>query len=176
MRVSDCVAAISFYTRVFGAKEDFRLVEPGTGRVGHAELNFGGTVLMMSDPFPEMDFLAPDQSPGAPRATVSIHLHVDDADAMIAKAVAEGATLLREPSDAFYGERSGTVRCPFGHEWMIGHSIEEVTPATNTGEIIAAKNSAIMTSADMTGFLADVAGPGSLQAVRMAVADFGGSC
>jgi PhnB protein len=54
---------------------------------------------------------------------------VDDADAMIAKAVAEGATLLREPTDAFYGERSGTVRCPFGHEWMIGHSIEEVTPA-----------------------------------------------
>lgn len=129
MRVSDCVAAIAFYTRVFGAKEDFRLVEPGTNRVGHAELNFGGTVLMMSDPFPEMGYLAPDQSPGAARATVSIHLHVDDADAMIAKAVAEGATLLREPSDAFYGERSGTVRCPFGHEWMIGHSIEEVTPA-----------------------------------------------
>ena len=59
---------------------------------------------------------------------MSIHLHVDDCDAMIRHAVAEGATLVREPSDAFYGERSGTVRDPFGHEWMIGHSIEEVTP------------------------------------------------
>ena len=128
MRVSNASDAISFYTRVFGAREDFRLVEP-SGRVGHAELNFGGTVLMLCDPFPEMGYLAPDQSSGAARATVSIHLHVDDADAMIAKAVEAGATLLREPTDAFYGERSGTVRCPFGHEWMIVHSIEEVTPA-----------------------------------------------
>jgi PhnB protein len=62
MRVSNASDAISFYTRVFGAREDFRLVEP-SGRVGHAELNFGGTVLMLCDPFPEMGYLAPDQSP-----------------------------------------------------------------------------------------------------------------
>jgi uncharacterized glyoxalase superfamily protein PhnB len=54
---------------------------------------------------------------------------VDDADAMLAQAVAAGGSLVRPATDAFYGERSGTVRDPFGHEWLIGHSIEEVSPA-----------------------------------------------
>jgi uncharacterized glyoxalase superfamily protein PhnB len=127
IRVRNVSDAIAFYTSVFGAREVFRLVEP-SGRVGHAEVDFDGTILMLSDPFPEMGLLAPDTSPGAARATLSIHLHVADADAIIAKAVAEGATLLRAPQDQFYGERSGAVRCPFGHEWLIGHSLEEVTP------------------------------------------------
>ncbi|MCB9656042.1 MAG: VOC family protein [Sandaracinaceae bacterium] len=126
MRVRDCVAAIDFYSRVFGARELYRLVEP-SGRVGHAELDFDGTVLMLSDPFPEMGLLAPPTAPET-RAPLSIHLHVEDADAVIAKALAEGATLLRAAQDQFYGERSGAVRCPFGHEWLIGHALEEVTP------------------------------------------------
>ena len=125
LRVHGAAAAIDFYSRAFGAVEKFRLVEP-SGRIGHAELQLGPIVLMLSEAFPEYGLHAPD---GSHTLGASIHLHVDDADAMIAKAVAEGAILLREPSDAFYGERSGTVRCPFGHEWMIGHSIEQVTPA-----------------------------------------------
>lgn len=64
---------------------------------------------------------------GAP-AGIGIHLHVDDADACIAASIEAGATLVREATDQFYGERSGTVRDPFGHEWLIGHSIEEVAP------------------------------------------------
>jgi uncharacterized glyoxalase superfamily protein PhnB len=60
--------------------------------------------------------------------TASIHLHVDDADALIARAIEAGAQLIRPATDHFYGERSGTVRDPFGHEWMIGHNIEQVTP------------------------------------------------
>ena len=59
---------------------------------------------------------------------VTIHLHVDDADAVIAQAIEAGATLEREPKDEFYGERSGVVRDPFGHRWTVGHRIEDVSP------------------------------------------------
>lgn len=117
--------AIAFYKAVFGATERFRLVDP-SGRIGHAELQLGPTVLMISDEFPEWDIHAPD--PGTP-AGFGIHLHVDDADALINAAVAAGARLIRAPADHFYGERSGAVRDPFGYEWLIGHPIEEVDPA-----------------------------------------------
>jgi uncharacterized glyoxalase superfamily protein PhnB len=72
-----------------------------------------------------MGFVGPRSLGGT---SITIHLHVDDADAIIRAAVEAGAKILREPQDHFYGERSGTVRDPFGHEWMIGHSIEEVSP------------------------------------------------
>lgn len=124
MRVHDGPRAIAFYEQVFGAKELFRLVEP-SGRLGHAELDFGGTTLMLSEEYPELGVRGP-RSIGA--TSVTIHLHVDDADALIARAVAAGAELVRPAQDHFYGERSGTVRDPFGHEWNLGHSIEEVTP------------------------------------------------
>ena len=124
LRVQDAPRAIDYYVRAFGAREKFRLVEP-SGRVGHAELDFGGTTVMLADEFPEYGFRGP-QSVG--NTTFSIHLHVDDADALIARAVQAGGTLVREPADAFYGERSGVVRDPFGHEWNIGHALEEVSP------------------------------------------------
>jgi PhnB protein len=124
LRVRGASEAIAFYQRVFGAKEKFRLSEP-TGRIGHAELDFGGTVLMLSDEYPEFGICGP-QTIGA--VTSSIHLHVEDADALIARAVEAGAELVRAPVDQFYGERSGTVRDPFGHEWLIGHNIEPLTP------------------------------------------------
>jgi uncharacterized glyoxalase superfamily protein PhnB len=124
LRVKNAGQAIEFYRRAFGATEKFRLTEP-SGRIGHAELEFGGTTLMLSEEYPEYGFLGPETIGGT---SVSIHLHVDDCDGMIQQAVTEGAKLVREPSDAFYGERSGTVRDPFGHEWMLGHEIEKVTP------------------------------------------------
>jgi uncharacterized glyoxalase superfamily protein PhnB len=125
LRVRSAAEAIPFYEKAFGAVEKYRLVEPG-GRVGHAELDFGGTVVMLSDEYPELGIRGPATIGGT---SFSMHLHVDDADATIRSAVAAGATLLREPQDQFYGERSGTVRDPFGHEWNIGHEIEKVEPA-----------------------------------------------
>ena len=122
--VSDAAAAIDFYQRAFGATERFRLTEP-SGRIGHAELDFGGTTVMLCDEYPEYGIRGPQ--PPAP-VSVTIHLHVDDADADIARAVAAGARLERPASDAFYGERGGSVFDPFGHRWLIGHSIEEVAP------------------------------------------------
>lgn len=122
--VADARAAVEFYGHVFGATEKFRLVEPG-GRVGHVELDFAGATVMLCEEFPEIDVRRPDPARGHSH---SLHLHVDDADAVVARAVAAGARLAMAPRDHFYGERSGTVIDPFGHRWNIGHSIEQVTP------------------------------------------------
>jgi len=124
LRVRDSAAAIHFYAQAFGASERFRLVEP-SGRIGHAELQLGPAVLMLSDAFPEWGLNAP---PGDSDIGASVHLHVDDCDAVVAAAVAAGATLLMPPTDQFYGERSARLRDPFGHTWLIGHSIETLTP------------------------------------------------
>lgn len=123
--VPDTQRAIEFYARAFGAVERFRLTEP-SGRIGHAELQMGpSAVLMLSDPFPEYG-ITPPPPEGLPGA--QIHLHVDDADAMGAQAVAAGATMTMPPTDMFYGERSCKLRDPFGHTWLLGHSIETLTP------------------------------------------------
>jgi uncharacterized glyoxalase superfamily protein PhnB len=124
LTVSNAAAAVEFYREAFGAEERFRLTEP-SGRIGHVELTLGPTVLMVADEYPEYGIVGP-------RAGAStgcrLHLHVDDADAMIERAVAAGATLVMAPQDQFYGERAGRVRDPFGHEWLIGHEIEKLTP------------------------------------------------
>ncbi|WP_266171839.1 VOC family protein [Dyella subtropica] len=125
LRVRDAAAALDYYQRAFGARLRYQLNEPGTGRIGHAELELGPTVIMVSDEYPEYGIVGPQSLGGT---SVSIHLHVDDADRMLARAVEAGGTLVRPAADAFYGERGGTVRDPFGHEWLIGHSIEKVSP------------------------------------------------
>jgi len=125
LHVKSTPQAIAFYTKVFGAREMFRLAEPN-GRVGHAELDFNGTTLMLSDEFPEYGIRGPLAIGGT---SVTIHLHVDDADEVIRHAVEAGATVEAESRDHFYGERSGCIRDPFGHRWNIGHSIEEVSPS-----------------------------------------------
>lgn len=124
LAVSDAARAIAFYEQAFGAKEKYRLTEPA-GRVGHAELDFGGVTVMLADEYPEYDFKGADKYGGTP---VMIHLHVDDCDALIDRAVAAGATLERAAQNQFYGERSGTIRDPFGHRWNIGHHLEDVPP------------------------------------------------
>ena len=122
--VTDTARAIEFYTKVFGAREKMRLTEP-SGRIGHAEIDFGGTTLMVSDEFPEFGITGPREGGGTP---VTLHVHVDNADAMITRALDLGATLERAAKDEFYGERSGVIRDPFGHRWNIGHQIERVEP------------------------------------------------
>ena len=124
--VDDADAAIRFYRDAFGAIEKFRLTEPG-GRVGHAELTFNcGATLMLADEFPEIGVRGPVSLGGSP---VTIHLHVDDADAVVERAAQAGATVETPPTDQFYGERSAILKDPFGHRWNIGHHIEEVSPS-----------------------------------------------
>jgi PhnB protein len=122
--VTDANGAIDFYAKAFGAREKFRLTEP-SGRIGHAELDFNGTTIMLSDEFPECGIKSATTIGATP---VTIHLHVDDADEMVRNAKRFGATVEREPEDHFYGERSGSVRDPYGHRWLIGDSIEDVAP------------------------------------------------
>lgn len=122
--VADAAAAIDFYTRVFDARELYRLSEPD-GRVGHAELRLGPVTLMLAEEYPECDFVAPK---GEGTAGFRLHLHVDAVDALYARAIAAGATSLRPPTDEFYGERSARIRDPFGHEWLLGQHIEAVAP------------------------------------------------
>ena len=124
LRVKDADKAIAFYGKAFGATEKFRLTEPD-GRIGHAELDFGGTTVMLSDEYPEYAILGPASLKGT---SVGMHLHVDNADAVMARAVDAGATVEREAQDEFYGERGGVIVDPFGHRWQIGHMIEELTP------------------------------------------------
>jgi len=124
LHVQDAARAIEFYTRAFGARETLRLTEP-SGRIGHAELDFGGMTLMLADEFPEYGVRGPQAIGGT---SITIHLHVDDADAVIRRAVEAGAAIEQEPRDQFYGERSGCLRDPFGHRWNVGHHIEEVSP------------------------------------------------
>jgi uncharacterized glyoxalase superfamily protein PhnB len=123
--VKNVSEAIAFYARAFGAVEKFRLVEP-SGRVGHAEIALGEHVVMLAEEFPEYGYRAP--APDGPSLPLVVHLHVDDADEVMRRAVAAGGTITRPCQDAFYGERGGRVRDPFGYEWLIGHQIEEVTP------------------------------------------------
>ena len=116
-------AAIRFYMAVFGAHEDFRLVEPG-GKVGHAELLIGDSPLMLADEYPDFGALGPASIGGTP---VGLQLYVPDVDATIALAEAQGATLLRAAKDEFYGDRSGVVVDPFGHRWHLATRKEQVT-------------------------------------------------
>lgn len=124
LRVSNAVGAIEYYQRAFGAVEKFRLAEP-SGRVGHAELLFGDTTIMIADEFPEMGIRGPESIGGT---SVTIHLHVENADRVLESAEKAGGEIVRPAVDQFYGERSGTVRDPFGHEWNVGHDIESVSP------------------------------------------------
>ncbi len=124
LRVNSAAEAIEFYARAFDAKEQFRLTEP-SGRIGHAEIKLGPTTVMLADEYPEHGICGPLSLGGT---TISIHLHVGDVDRAFAQAVKAGATIVRPLQDQFYGERSGTVRDPFGHEWLLGGHIETVTP------------------------------------------------
>lgn len=124
LTVKSVEAALAFYRDAFGATEIFRLVEP-SGRIGHTEVQFGTAVLMVSEEYPEYDLLGPQEGGRLP---MRLHIHVDNADAVVAAALAAGATLVRPVKDEFYGERGGLVRDPFGYDWLIGHSIEEMSP------------------------------------------------
>lgn len=130
LMVDGAAEAIAFYTRAFGAQERYRLEMPGGG-IGHAELVIDGAPVFLAD--------APDDMPGSagnPRrlggTTVMMHRYVVDVDAATEQARAAGATVLREPSDEFYGDRVALVADPWGHQWSMHTHIRDVTPAEMT--------------------------------------------
>lgn len=122
--VRGAAQAIQFYVDALGAQEVFRLVEPG-GKVGHAELRIGDNDLMLADEYPDFGALGPASIGGSP---VSLHLYVDNVDAVVARAVKFGATVLRDIKVEFYGDRTATLVDPFGHRWQLATRTEVISP------------------------------------------------
>ncbi len=117
--------AIAFYQKAFGAIELMRLPTP-EGRVMHAAVRIGDSVVMLNDEFPEMGSLGPKSRQGT---STTIHLYVDDADAWFARAVNAGATVKMPLADMFWGDRYGLIEDPFGHSWSIATHVRDLTPA-----------------------------------------------
>ena len=122
--IKGAAKAIEFYTRAFGARETYARITDGDGRVGHAEITIGASTLMLADEHPEIDARGPQHYGGSP---VSILLYVDDVDALFKQAVAAGGTEVRPVTDQFYGDRSGTLKDPFGHSWHLSTHKEDVS-------------------------------------------------
>jgi len=122
--VDGAAEAIDFYVSVLGARERMRMAAPG-GKVGHAELELGNGLIMLSDEWPDMDVRGPKAYGGS---AVTLHVYVEDVDAAVERAVAAGATIRQPVEDRFYGDRSGGIVDPFGHIWNLATHIEDVPP------------------------------------------------
>jgi PhnB protein len=119
----DAAKAIEFYTRAFGAQETVRMPGPH-GRIMHAEVKIGNSMLMLADENPDRGAIAPS---GKGRAT-SIMLYIDNVDAVFKRALDLGSTSIQEPTDQFWGDRMGNLMDPFGHQWAIATHKEDVSP------------------------------------------------
>jgi len=124
LAIKNGVKALEFYKKAFGATEAYKLILPD-GRLGHAEIRLGDSLIMLSDELPEYGGKAPDTLGGSP---VSIHLYVEDADALFKRALAAGAKERKPVMDQFYGDRSGQLEDPFGHLWWVATHKEDVAP------------------------------------------------
>lgn len=121
--VRDAAAAIDFYARAFGAEEVTRLAMPD-GKLAHAEIRIGDSIVMLGDENPDWGALSPQSTNGTPG---SLHLYVDDVDAAFARALEAGATVRMPIEDAFWGDRYGKVTDPFGHEWGLATHVRDMT-------------------------------------------------
>ena len=124
LAVENASDAIDWYTRAFGANERMRVPGPN-GTIGHAEIEIGDSLIMLSDPFPQSTVRPPKEIGGT---TASVFMYVEDVDAAFKKAVDAGAKVEMELEDMFWGDRFGTVTDPFGHVWSMATHVEDVTP------------------------------------------------
>jgi PhnB protein len=124
LAVDDAAEALEYYKKAFGAKERGRMEAPD-GKIGHAEIQIGDSLVMLSDPFPQATTRTPKELGGT---TASVFLYVEDVDAFVQKAIDAGATVTMEVADQFWGDRFGTITDPFGHSWSVATHIEDVPP------------------------------------------------
>ncbi len=124
LMVRGATEAIEFYQRAFGAELMMQLVQ-SNGKVGHAEIRVGDSVIMLADEMPEMKMFGPQSLGGA---GVSMVLYVEDADASFKRALEAGAKELKPVQDQFYGDRSGTLSDPYGHTWSIATHLQDLSP------------------------------------------------
>jgi PhnB protein len=123
LQVRGAAKAIEFYREVFGAQEMLRMPQPD-GRVGHAEIRVGDSIVMLADEFPERGIHGPGHYGGAP---MTLMMYTEDCDAIYKKAIAAGAKSLREPADQFYGDRMAGIEDPFGFQWYIATHVRDVS-------------------------------------------------
>jgi len=133
--IKGAAAAIEYYKKSFGATELMRMAQPD-GRVGHAELKIGDSVIMLSDEFPELLALSPAT---LGNTSVGLLLYVENADAIFDKAISLGGKVQKPMADQFYGDRNGTLEDPFGHKWTIATHKEDVTPEEMDRRMAAAR-------------------------------------
>lgn len=124
LSIDGAAEAIDFYCNVLGATERMRMPGPD-GKIGHAELEIGGSVIMLADTFPDMGGQSPKALGGSP---VFLMVYVEDVDAVFEKAVAAGAKAVRPVENQFYGDRSGHFEDPWGHQWNVASHVEDVSP------------------------------------------------
>ena len=125
LAVEEASEAIEYYKRAFGAQETMRMPGPD-GKIAHAEIRIGDSLIMLSDPFPQSTVRPPGE---VVQTTASIYMYVDDVDSVLTKAVDAGATVTMEVADQFWGDRFGSIQDPFGHTWSIATHVEDVPPA-----------------------------------------------
>ena len=124
LSIKGAAKAIDYYKQVFGATELFRMAG-ADGKIGHAEIKIGNSPIMLADEFPEMEFVSPQTLGGSP---IGLMIYVDDVDTMFNQAISAGATEVKPLQDQFYGDRSGTLKDPFGHVWTVATHVEDVAP------------------------------------------------
>jgi PhnB protein len=124
LAVGDAAGAIEFYKRAFGAKERGIMPAPD-GKIAHAEIEIGDSLIMLSDQFPQSAAKPPKELGGT---TAAIFLYVEDVDSVVQDAVDAGATVTMPPEDQFWGDRFGQVNDPYGHQWQIATHVEDVSP------------------------------------------------
>ena len=122
--VQDSAKAIDFYKRAFGATEHARMQGPD-GRIAHAEIKVGDSMIMLADETPMNDCKSPQSVGGT---TVNLFLYVTDVDSVYNRAVSAGAKAVAQPQDMFWGDRFGKLLDPFGHSWALATHKEDVSP------------------------------------------------
>ena len=123
LTVDNATEAIEFYKRAFGARERMRMPMPD-GKIAHAELEIGDSLVMLSDPMPGSSSKPPKELGGT---TGGVFLYVEDVDEVVRQAADAGATTVMEVQDMFWGDRFGTVMDPFGHMWSVATHTEDLT-------------------------------------------------
>ena len=124
MIFKSAASALDFYKQAFGAAEIMRMAGPG-GKIMHAEMRIGDSIVMMADEFPEMGALSPQTVGGSP---MSLMIYVENVDASFGRAISAGAKVCKPLQDQFYGDRSGTINDPFGYQWTLATHVEDVSP------------------------------------------------
>lgn len=124
LHVDGAAEAIAFYEKVLGARERMRMPDPN-GKIGHAELQLGDSVIMLADEYPDMGIRGPAAYGGSP---VTLSVYVEDVDEVFQRALDAGAKTIEEVKDQFYGDRTGQFEDPFGHRWSIATHVEDVPP------------------------------------------------